>query len=306
MKRQLLKALLLFSLAAVATADARFACADERDEVLAAWKQRQDRVQSFVVRWKERRSVKKGFWTNPEAIANLPPGRLNPPRDITFDCSIEVDADWPKMRVESRDQVSLAWDAPLVPRTEIATYDGASAVDYFPVSAWRFPTASVFARQSNSEANNVHWRPVMLHYRPLDVTVNGVGNMASLRLRESGDTIEGARQIVLESPPHEPIHVTLWIDPAQQYAVRRYVARVGDNIDLQLDMSYANKNGTWRPQNWRLGYLATVSQGPQVSATSTVVECTENIAIPLSRFQQTFAPERWLRPNNRGKTTPWR
>lgn len=268
------------------------------DQIVQAWRTRQQRARSFRFEWIETRTDMKGGAMGPE-----PNAPLNPTKDTTFEskCLLVVDG-----RKSNYTYDGYIWGPEvdeLLIRKYTCVYDGTESKDFLAAASDKYhPQGILFGAKPNFQLPTPPLRPPVWFYRSLDVELGGFDQA---RLTVTGDTGSIAGQdcniVVQRSGGAGNAYETkLWLDPSQGFAVRRAVTMYAGRVTTsRLDISYGAKAGEWVPVRWV--YVRTPNGEVRNQLDCRVTEFALNPEIPATTFEIDYPPGTWV-TDQRGET----
>lgn len=276
-----------------------------RTQLVDAWRERQRRIRSLKITWRQKDTLQKGFWGDPAIDPDIT--KPNPPKDINVDSSYSVALDEGCVRYELDTQVWSSEDQGLVPDKYVSTFDGETAARHFP-SRRGFPTATINLEKSGGDYANVNMRALLLFCRPISPESLGRTPLADFAIQPSKSVIAGRSCLVFEprSASKSPGGgaVSLYVDPAREFITLRCVCSgtktTGERfIGYQIDVWYQHdaRHG-WVPAGWKLIY----GVGAQQSGTAKVTDYSVNPKIAPAHFTLTdLPPGTWVTDRRTGK-----
>lgn len=236
--------------------------ADVVKEAQAAWAERSEAVVAADFRLKERATFHAGRWTEPG------PGRhaTQPPEDVTFERTVRCAFDGAKLRYDSDGFIWSNSVGKLVPRQNVTTFNAnaKTRVNYYPLNEDGLSDAQIEPSGRSHCGRNVDILPIMLAFRSFDHDTCPLLGWDSAVVLPDKVAVEGHECVILEFGLVESKgKASLYVDPAQQFVVRRYIAgtrsqsgefitHVRADIDYTVDATTrisvpASWRASWRP-----------------------------------------------------------
>lgn len=248
----------------------------------AAWTARQKATRTFDFRWIETQTILKG------SISAFEPSQdIVPNQDTVFDIPKRICVDGDKVRYE---YVAKSWYGPkkqFIDDPYSCTFNGDECrmLNLPGVTDWA--RGVIHAKREHEDVKNVaNILPIILTYRGLDT---GMSKIQVGALADTGKTgvIDGVTcSIVMWSPQPGNLN-ELWVDPANSYALRRYIKLRDGKASTSIDISYSsNDSASLVPQQWTIAlFLGT----PMMRIySSTVTDFARNTPLAGSQFETVF------------------
>ena len=259
------------------------------DDVLRAWRVRQDRFASLEIEWNETRTDVRGSLTVTRQLAHDSsegPAEF-PSQDTTYQIQHRVVATPSHSRVESRGQI---WDfssGMLVPRNIACVSDGREVRTLLSEIGGQFSQqGTIDSRPQQIYLNAFEYRPLLWSYWPLDRTRGGFDADKLLLTSERAD-LNGRDCILLKDTSRVAIPDELWLDPANEYQVVRAIVRTPDGgVHYQVDMEYDPAEAGLQLHSWTQQEL--LQDRVQVHSRSVVTSIVENADLVPGEFDVAF------------------
>jgi hypothetical protein len=221
-------------------------------EIRAAWAKRQEFVRSARITWVHKSLHPKGSW-----------GKKGPDKDVVDNGTGSLLIDGDKARLTIRD---LIWTDPLgrfAPRHRESTFDGKEFVTFeHPVpERLKFPYAILHKGDRNEDFNFLDYKPLRVALRGLDPNLGGSILERYTQVRR---TVLDGRPVVELTEPRTEIRgeSKVWLDPAQDYALRRFedYVRTGEVFSRINVVTVRDLSGQWLPMNWTVQLISAKGQ----------------------------------------------
>lgn len=267
--------------------------------ILRAWEKRQAEVKSFRFAWVERQTYAKGSLLNPDMHPKLNPARLTlPPEDMTFDAPFKSIFDGARMRYSYEGKVWKSETGECFDQKYDSVFDGQRGKDLWPLSVGGYPRGHV--RHENTIIKNIHLRPIVAAYRPLDPNTGVFGTFApgGFRILSENGEIRGHRCVVIEEVTKSPDQEkrTLWIDPSRALILRCLIGTQRETC-YQINVAYQedSRHG-WVPSRWEIIKKVDPLDPDKVCETDSASVTAYAINGPVSQedFSLEFPPGTWV------------
>lgn len=261
-------------------------------QVIAAFRDRQNRVRSARFKWREEHFVAKGAHSIPRSHASPgTEGVVFPDRDITYTMESELSFDGAKMRYSYAGKNPDWKDSKLVFRDYTSAFDGDLCKILQEAEESRpYPKGTITNEKRSEDVTTAAVMPILCAFRflhremrPLHCDALRVAGEAKLRDRPC---------ILLEEPPQDPPRYaksSFWVDREREFSILRWSLSSRQGIALrQVDIDYAkDAKAGWVPVRWK---SVRQAEGGQVQAswTAEVTEFTINPVLLASEFQLDF------------------
>lgn len=262
------------------------------DEIVEAWRSREQRTRTAKFEWTESETVAAGSMP-PPLMGDLPsPG---PPEDVTLQRKVALTLDADMLRYEYEGPQWVVNRQQFLPRRYLYVFDTKQGTTYFGDDlreVRRFnPVGFITGPERMGEFNNWRLLAVLLHCRACDpklVRFDPAAYRVSSKLGAVGE-----RQCVILEPKEQSLRPTsYWVDPERDFAVLRVEQSFeGKPVD-KLDVSYKrDRLAGWVPWSWKEVNVADKTCELRYQYSATVTKYEVNSSIPASEFQFNFPPE---------------
>jgi hypothetical protein len=132
--------------------------------------------------------------------------------------------------------------------------------------------------------------PILLHFQPF---VWKPGIQGGFKLAEGRHDLEGVPCVIIRRDKKDPhpqapvVTESLWLDPAQQFSIRRHTLETGGKVYRQLDMQYRPDGAIPIPAAWQ-SVSRNAAGELTLSIKATVTSRKVNEDIPDAEFTITF------------------
>jgi hypothetical protein len=234
------------------------------EEVKAAWKKRQETARAVRVSWVQKDTRPRGT-INVSIPKDVKDGEILPPTDTTHEAKCKLLIDGDKSRIFTDEMI---WNVPLksFQRMEIdsAFQDGRS-VSLNRFGGQPFPGGSIKKERWNSNSRDVSQWPVLAAFRGTDPdAMNRMDLGAYTTARRT--PLGGVPMVEVMREKNETRgEVKIWVDPAQDFAARRFEQYSRDG-NLQQRITIGTRkdvSGLWVPNTWS----AALYDGPKLIRT---------------------------------------
>ncbi len=267
--------------------------------VMAAWKDRQDRVRAFRFTWETRRTVATGGITTVEearqgTVSGGKPIRAPiPPSDTVceFSTSLTAHRDRMSYRVDgfgwSHDQHGF------VKQQSTSINDGELSKSYYGPGPVDHGKGFIYAHKRNDACSLLYTTPLLITYRALDPEVQKF-KADSYKLLPNREMLDDRPCLLLaeQADARRNIHKSWWVDPARDFVVVRYNAIYTANKQPAIQMTLRHRQDPkhgWAPQAWRIDTFRPDGQLMD-SNQCTVTDYQINLEAPAEEFQFEFPP----------------
>lgn len=155
----------------------------------------------------------------------------------------------------------------------------------------------------NREIINVRLRPIFLTFRMLNANITGLPGATKFKIAHEG-VINGRQLSVMENREQT---TELWVDPTEEFVVRRYVISSSDGTPrAQIDIDYVldEQAAVHVPSKWTCVVLDR--QGNVSKQDEMTVDRYEiNPIFPEDEFTLTFEPGTIVTDFRKGKDAHW-
>jgi hypothetical protein len=266
------------------------------NQIVAAWRARQDRVKSARFEMQQQYTTGKG--TEPGKWMMVPqyqgsnadPNRVLPPEDVTHDLRRVVIFAGDKMRHERTGAQWWAATEDFVPMQYVGIFDGSDSIAYYGTPSNTNDVRSLgFLHPDKAyhpDRGSVHVLPILMHYRALTPRLSSF-DAAKWIVQEQSQIVEGRECIVLKRVNGVRTY-RYWVDAQRNFALMRYSKEFHTFTILQLDIAYATdpESGSV-PQRWQ--FVKRDTDGRLIaSGHSTVTNYALNCDVPEGTFEFEF------------------
>jgi hypothetical protein len=170
-----------------------------------------------------------------------------------------------------------------------STFDGKKVMVYYRTAR---PNGEIRWDEKSPEGNKLSLRGVLPTLRPLDENTGGF-NLAAFKpcpsIQVDGHMCMGLMAHVAGGA--NGLYRTVWLDPAMDYSVRRYVQSVGGKPVITLDITYDRdpKHG-WIPKRWSSIWMNPETDTLVMAENAEVTSYEINVPIPADEFKIEFPP----------------
>jgi hypothetical protein len=271
------------------------------NEVLRAWKNRQDSVHSARFEWEE--SFTQAAWALPDLRLDKPtrdrPRRRSPGstrqasfthivrRSLVFDGTRVRQTRDGKMWNESRGE--------FLDESYVNVFDGDRSIGHYRKLADQKRDADSTAfvgKIGYQEKSNYHVEPIMLHYRALDPVLSPF-QASELTATEKLGIVDGHGCVVLEKPVSGGAFVEqYWVDPERDFSIVRYTTSRGSSgpVIFQVDVSYKqDPTHGWVLSDWRAS-LTSSRRGMREGTIAKITSYALNAPVAAEEFQYELPP----------------
>ncbi len=258
-------------------------------QVLHAWRNREQHVKTFRLRWTEEHFQAKG-------TLELPPdrkqnGRSFPPRDTTYRVKSSCEMDRDMMRYGfNGESLQVYNDGALEHREYVSASDGVVSRAFWPIpnKLRAYPKGTTFDEKICCDASTLEVKPLLWIYRALDPRF--AFSERSLRLSPNDEMIDNVKCKIVYFEKNG-VRSSIWTDPARDFVPLRFTigSPVTGEITIRTDITYRQvPSHGWTPTGWRT--LQPATGDLRRSVIARVMESAINIEIPRERFQIEFPP----------------
>jgi hypothetical protein len=272
--------------------------APSTSDILSAWKKREERLRSVMVKWTEVKTKARGsMLSEDEARRKLlgptPDDKPIPEADVTYDSPSEIAIDGVKMRYWFR---GLSWYIPKKTKAMqdyLAVFDGQSSKIFHPIGLNNYPRGTIRDEKTHADVPNIYVRPILVWCRPLNLLL-GPFKSAQFVLSKTPGRIGDRDCLVLEDVDSNTGRTqVVWVDSQRNYSVMRLAISHDGKISVQIDMDYErNSQGEWIPKGWSLVWMTGDKLKESAKATISELKC--NPTIPADQFQIAFPNGTWV------------
>lgn len=249
-----------------------------REDILDAWRIRQDRIRSYRVEWTQTRTDQAGSlpaWDAPPPF---------PPRDATYTNRYALLIDGKRWMVRTDGRTWFTGDSQLHPLQRKTAFDGVVQRNFSgAIRPDFFPQLTIADTESNTELTLLDRAPVQWFYRPLSPGMGGL-DPEELELLNQTATLEGRSLVVLQRTTRGGIVWEYWVDPDQDFVIRRATSKDRRGFDRRLNISYErNAQHGWVPIAW--DFRRTHGDRVETRMRCTVTRWQINPDLPDEEFR---------------------
>jgi hypothetical protein len=216
------------------------------EDILKAWKAKEQAVRSFKVQWTEARMLPKG---GRMPAGPSPNGQEQPPKDVTYEIPYEVIIDQEKSCIK---YTSKSWsDDKAVDDERTTSFDGKNCRILTRTGYTAWPQATIRKEHYNIELDNFHILPVMMCIRPFHMGTKEILPISKLTHRGIVD-IRGNKCIKLSATKSSESELIFYVDPASNFSIVRYESWSRGSLSIAMDIDYAKHGSEWYPSAWKL------------------------------------------------------
>ena len=258
------------------------------EDIQAAWRNRQAKLQSVRVQW-------NSVVVTPVGTHAGPLGGAGPTQDVAHDRSTQMLLDGDKLRYS---WTGFEWreqrDPPgFYPQAYVSASDGETSVALYRNSEGSnsktvHPVGFILDGPEHPDARgNYHIETILLFARPLSPAFGFAGKpdrAPSLYF----SALDGVRCAVITEQFGRQFR-EIWIDPAKDCVIRRYVVYSTGKLSYEIEADYtAHPQVGWVPQAWRIHHWLTAGDRPHVFESAEVTSLEINPPIEASEFLPAF------------------
>lgn len=268
------------------------------EQVLEAWEKRQERVQSLRMEWNESfTQTGASLLISEEQLEDerLKAIKSDHLKTFTHDrgYTFSLLKNCVRVHVSGKRWVSRRGEFVDQPYTSVINEDESATHfdkgDSAKGAASEQSLGSI-GRTFPEQANN-HLEPVIMHFRPLVLSLSTLISRELTVLDRVG-TVDGRRCVILQASRSPYAKVELWVDPSRDFLILRMVRTYTGKVASQFDISYdSNEVCGWVPSGWTgVGYNTTRGKLTD-RIVSTVTLCQVNPPVDSSEFDYEFPPD---------------
>jgi hypothetical protein len=255
-----------------------------KNEIIKAWRKRQDAVKSARFAWTERQTHTRGWIANPRHPERERLANPAPPDDLTYSVSKALAFDGNKLRYTYEGKKEADGKQVLIDYSYVSVFDGQMGNTYLYPPMIKTP-AVVRRGMTNGDAQNLDTRPILLAFRPLDPMMGHLSLDRADTSHRMGN-YKGRSYMILEEP-HDPSgwKSSVWIEPDRDYIVSRYRIYFQQKLveDIEIDYTEDPRWG-WIPIGWQIAQMKADGSTSK-SAVSKVTAYTINLPINSEEFR---------------------
>lgn len=269
-----------------------------KNEIVSAWRKRQDSIRSFQFEWTEVQCHPRGWIPNPRYAErewlSIPGLRID--RSYTVRKTLAVSGNMMRYtfeldRAEEPDGVLLvsptgANDGLGVRGhyTYESVFDGRTGATRLR-SHLSTPPPSAIPSRWNVDAQNLDTRAILLTFRPLDRDMGLL--LIDRAVTNQRRMFYKGRSTQLLEERHDPSHwkTILWVEPERDFLISRFGVNFSQRRIVDIDIDYRrDARWGWIPSGWRVTeMLADGSR--RVISLATVTSYRINAVIPPEQFR---------------------
>ncbi len=261
-------------------------------QIMNAWKSRQQRVRSARFAIAETLTTGKGTRFGKTFPFSAPGGAQPlPSSDVTHELRLTLSFDGGAMHYTVDGPSWVIDEEIFLPRYYVSAFDGVASKAFYGESPGRtYPIGFVNSNnKSNQDANNYHIQAILITYRPL--------HDAMIGLRPEEWTLAGTKGVVKDRPclivekASGPQRESYWVDPERDFSVLRFLRTIAGSVQFRLDVSYEHDGSHgWVPSAWNAVMLYPETGRLYESAVVRVTDYHINCPIELKDLQLIFPP----------------
>lgn len=257
------------------------------ETILEAWRRRQENVQSFTAEWTERVTHRSESLLSSAVLRGSKhrqdAARIRPLGDTVAELRCELAVDGVRMQCRRAGPQWAADRDSFVHREFRAAFDGEVARTLLLTADEETPPLGFVERPGSfRESRTLPNLPMLLAIRPLHRRLGPIATVGDWRVVPAVARVDGSECLVLEV--HEcryatdlsqgELKETFWVDPARDFAVRRYEFVQNGTVVADAAIDYGDDGPCWLPTTW-----TSASYGGEP-------------AVPLQRHEATLATYR--------------
>lgn len=269
-----------------------------RDEVVAAWRKRQDAVTSFHFTWTEQQAHPKGWIPNPRYTQHEWLDIPGLAADRTYTVSKSLSVDGSRMRysfeIERKDETddfrrSAAPDqvgrlGPGKHYTYTSVFDGQTGAVRLQ-SLRESPPATTIRTTANVDAQTLDTRPILMTFRPLDPQMGHV--LIDRAVTNQMRTFHRGQSTFLLEERFDP---SGWksifrIEPERDFLISQFLLPFEHKPILEMDIDYIqDPKWGWVPSAWRITQMLADGTKRQI-VDAKVTGFSINAPMPIEVFR---------------------
>ena len=262
----------------------------------AAWAKRQEGVNCAQFVWNERAVFPKGSVMNPKTRPRYNPRGLTIPAS-DFTCNV------PYTLRFVEDKLYYSYDGYLfssqtgqpVRQQYFSAFNGTDSKIYWPQGLDRMPSGVVRREARCIDAGNIHARAILVTYRSLNPDMGITWREFTVSNRRG--YVRDVPCIILEQKPVPGSyqHTSYWIDPQQDYSIRRYMLTQNQQVIEKLDINYTRDGAQgWVPTSWEGVRFGRDRSAPKESFSASVKSFLFNNCAEVGDADIRFPPGTWV------------
>ncbi len=253
-----------------------------------AWRERQDKTISFRLRWKQSRVLKTGHDPSNPFGADSTTSAY-----VAHDYEQLLAVQDGKYRFFSSEPAKNAQTGDWMRKESTDVSNGVTAKNFTKRDTSYLPLSGSDSKHKPLEESIVFTmsdlRPVTLHFRPFLLSPPVLAGFTVSK--ERGEADGKPCLIIRRLVPSQPtVTEALWVDPKQQYSVRRRTQEYQGKVFYQLDVQYRLDTAGSVPTGWHEDMYYAGDGTLTKSLQGTVVSSEININLPESEFELAFPP----------------
>lgn len=255
-----------------------FADRPDIQTIIEALKTKEARVRTASIKWEEHATLTKGSLFDP---ANFQRADANvmalPAHDVTqrFDKTLMIDGDSMAYTIQGP-----GWDpvqSAFVTRRQKSSFNGSSSTIYWAPTERMYGVGTIRTEKYNIDVADYHTTAVLLSFRTFHSAMGGL-KASRMTLKDAMASIDSQACALVEEVSARTVR-NLWLDPSQEYSIRRYSVSVDGKTRLQIDITNTkHASHGWIPTSWKI--VRQKADGTlNESCTATVNEVSINRSI---------------------------
>jgi len=253
------------------------------------WRERQENVVSFRLRWK----VSRILATSPKACSPFDGTDRKTLVPVAHEYEQLLAVQDGKYRFCSTEPAKNGQTGDWIRKESIFVSDGVKAKEYTKRDTSFVPRSGSVSKYKPLEQSFLgrmsDLRPVTFHFRPFLLSPRALEGFTVSKDRGEAD---GKPCVILRRLDSSTPTVTesLWLDPNQQYCIRRYAKEYEGKVWYQLELDYGQEIVAPVPTGWHEVMYFAGDGTLTKSVKATVISSEVNITLPDSEFDLTFPP----------------
>jgi hypothetical protein len=266
------------------------------DPAVVAAQKRQDAVASFAIEYKQTDVVSPGAMSDTSASLTSAPKEPVPSRELTLTSVNRLVVDGGKVRFENNHPIFQLPQGEVVEKGIVYLFDGTLSNQFFPKGLGTssnphndVPQGVIKSHPIPAGIRLYETAPIFCDFRGLIPTMAAWAysdfKASTVALSVGGTScLEYTKQISAE------LVVSCWLDPAQDYLMRRVRIQRKDKLECQLDIEYRlNDQSFWVPKTWKFNQFGPRGDVRR-SQTFEVLQVRVNESEPASQFEIQYPP----------------
>ena len=281
------------------------------DQILRAWKIRQDKATTAAFELTSENTIHKGSVTLMANASGLGPktpagAALDPPEDYTVKGTIRISLSGSKMRFSDERPVWDSANKRLYDQHHIDTFDGQlSKVFRNPMSGKDdYPFGRVAKAKKSDSANQFPLAPLIWTIRGAHPQFYDA--LGQLEVTGRTTTVAGrlCLEVVTRSTSSSSQREVFYLDQERDFVVVRNVTIVADLPTWQVDATYVpDPKLGWVPQSWE--YIIRVAKQVQESGRRTIAKYEIGPALEGDEFDIRFPPKTLVMDTSSGQNVQY-